>query len=395
MQISQKVSKLSRILVIGRTLPIQATGTSMMTRRLLENFLGDEIVFLGRTPDVHRIIKNCHLHYPTVQVPSPPQGGKGERFLAIGAVFPELILGLYSIYKYDAKAIWAIYPDEGALLAGYILHRFTNLPLVAYFCDLYQEAIWSGWRLQLAHWLQPRILKTAARIFVLTRGIQNLFLEKHGVRADLIPHTINQAIPEFSPLPPPGDPFVIGYSGNVNQARIDVLRELVACIDSRPGYELRYFSANTEAFLKEQGVWAKNTSLQFIKNENELIGQLSSCDVLYLPVSFNTQSDGSTYEQLQTSFGTKSLEYFLSNRPILLHCPSTYHISQFFKENNCALVLNDPGQLSLGKALEKLRTNIELRETLAYNGIVIARQFEGKRVGEQLRTAFGELFGTN
>ena len=378
------VFRLSRpVMVVAQALPHQSSGTSIVLRRLLENFGGDEIVLLARNPNPHLRLEFRPLHYPTVTIPSLLGGVRGERYWRLGSLPPGIIAGLRAVRRHRPAAILAVFPDEIALLTGYILHRLTNLPLLAYFCDLYQEDRARGWEARLARSLQPRVFRAASQIITVNDGMVSYYRERYGLTAVCLPACINVGIPEPGALPAPNNAFVVGYSGNVNSTRLGPLRALVRAIGDNPGYTIRYFTPQKAEFLKANGLWADNASAEFISDEGDLIRRLASCDALFLPLTFDV--DQSSYDQLATCFGIKSYEYFLSQRPVLLQSPGDYFIARFYRERECGLVVDSPAPEALRAALERLRADGALRERLSRNALAAAVDFEGPRVAAVLR----------
>jgi len=283
-----------------------------------------------------------------------------------------------------------MFPDETSLLTGYLLHRWTGLPLLAYFCDLYLEDR-RGWEGALAGWLQPRVFRRAARVVAINQGVAEYFRSRYGIEAVCVPACINVPVPPFEPTPPVGRPFVVGYSGNVNPTRVSSLRALVQAVGGDPSFEIRYFTPQSLDYLQSEGLWAANARGEFVADEVDLLGRLASCDVLLLPLTF--QVNEVSYEQLATCFGVKVYEYYLSRRPVLLHSPGDYFIARFHRQQDCGLVVDDPSAGAIRAALERLRDDVVLRDRLVKNALGVAQRFAGSRVAATLRNAVDEVTG--
>ena len=380
------VFRLSRpLMVVAQALPCQSSGTSVVLRRLLENFGGDEIVLLARNPNPHLRLESRPLHYPTITIASLPAGVRGERYWRLGSLPPGIFAGLQAVRRHRPAAILAVFPDEIALLTGYVLHRLTGLPLLAYFCDLYQEDRTHRWEAHLARWLQPRVFRAASQIIAVNEGMATYYRERYGLASLCLPACINAGIAEPGELPSPGRSFVVGYSGNINYTRLSALRALVCAIGDNPAYAIRYFTPQKPKFLKAHALWADNASAEFIPDEGKLIRRLASCDALFLPLTFDVGE--SSRDQLATCFGIKSYEYFLSQRPVLLQCPGDYFIARFYRQWDCGLVVDDPAAAALLAGFERLRSDHHLRDRLMRNALRAAHQFEGRRVTPILRAA--------
>jgi hypothetical protein len=350
-------------LVVAPAVPIEVSGTNTVVRRLLENFTAREVVLLGRSPSRRALLDGRELHYPVVSMVAPPRGLRGERFWRLASVVPGVLQGWNTVRRFRPQAILAMFPDECSLLTGLYLHRLTRIPLLAYFCDLCAEntppVTWEG---RLASWLQPRVFEAASRVIAVNQGMVDFYRDRYGLRATCLPTCINQPIPAYLPPPDPGRPFRIGYSGNVNEARVDSLRALVEAVRGDRSYALHYFTPQAPDFLEKLGVWAPNAVARFVADEPSLVSALAECDALFLPLTFNCEALSRDY--LATCFGVKSYEYFLASRPILVHTPGDYFLARFYRECGCGMVVDDPSPAALRFALGRLREDRLLRETL-------------------------------
>jgi hypothetical protein len=371
-------------LITAFALPYEASGTSIVTRRLIENLHPGEAVLLGRAPNRNVKLVGHALPIPAVQVRWLPLGLRGERFSRLAAVAPSLMQGLAAVRRHRCRAILAMFPDEGSLLTGYLIHRITRLPLLAYFCDLYMEdRRGSGWEARLARWLQPRVFLAASRLLAVNRGMSDFYMSQYGIETVTVPTCINQGIPEFTPPPAVGNPVRIAYSGNVNDTRLDTLRILVRAVGSDPGYAIRYFTPQTPDQLGALGVWSANASAEFVADDATLVRRLRECDVLYLPLTFDLKDH--SREQMATCFGIKAYEYFLAGRPVLVHCPADYFLARFFRDAGCGVVVDDPSPHAVSLGLKELAGNSARRIEVVRRGFEAARTFEGARVAAILR----------
>ena len=374
-------------LAVMEGLPIYSSGTSIILRRLLENFAPEEVVVIGRNPDPRLRLGSRPPRYPMFGIPSLRAGIRGERYWRLVSAFSGVITGWRAIRRHRPTAIVAVFPYESSLLTGYWLHLLTGLPLFSYFCDLFREDTRTGWEAWLADWLQARVFRASERLLVVTEGMADYYRDRYGLEALCVPACINDPVPEPGPIRPPSRPFVVGYSGNINSTRISSLRALVEAIGGDPAYEIRYFTPQAPEFLRAKGLWADNASAAFIADEADLVQRLSDCDALFLPLTFEVGD--SSRDQLATCFGTKSCEYLISRRPILLQCPGDYFIARFYRTWDCGLVVDRPEAQGLRSGLERLRSDDDLRARLVCNALRAARQFEGSRVASIVRSLLG------
>jgi glycosyltransferase involved in cell wall biosynthesis len=371
-------------LVVTEALPVYSSGTSIIVRRLLENFGPEEVVLIGRNPDASLRVGDRPPRYPMIRIPSLPPGIRGERYWRLLSTMPGVLTGLRAIRRYRPTSILAVFPYESSLLTGYWLHLLTGLPLLSYFCDLYREDVRIGWEAPLAAWLQPRVFRASRRLLVISEGMREYYRDRYGLDAVCVPVCINNPIPRPEPAGPPSRPFIVGYSGNINTARLSSLRALVRAIGGDSCYEMRYFTPQSPESLRTLGVWAPNATATFVKDEADLVRLLGQCDVLFLPLTFEVGDQ--SQDQLATCFGTKSSEYLVGRKPILLHCPGDYFMARFYKRWDCGLVVDDPDTSALRSGLERLRMDAPLRDRLVRNALRAAHEFEGPRVASAVRS---------
>src|SRR5262245_39481433 len=288
------------VLVVAETLPVNAVGTSIVLRRLLENFRSDEVVLIARNPDRRNRLDSGSRRHPYHVIPALPAGIRGERYWRIASAVPGVAVGLAAIRRHRPAALLAMFPYEHALLTGYWLHLLSGLPLLAYFCDLYQEDRAHGWERRLANWLQPRVFKAAARVLAANQGMADYYRARYGMDVLALPACINAPIPEPAAPPAPGGRFVVGYSGNVNSTRIDSLRALVKAIGGDPAFAIHYLTPHAPDVLRAYGVWADNAQAAFVADEQELVRRLAACDALFLPLTFDPEEN--SRDQMATCF---------------------------------------------------------------------------------------------
>jgi glycosyltransferase involved in cell wall biosynthesis len=371
-------------LVVSYSIPNRTSGTSVVIRKFMENFQKDEVVLIGRPAKKNDRISNYLFHYPTYTIPTPPVGSRGERLWRFISIIVGICVGIYAIRAHKPKLILAFYRDESSLLTGYLLHKISGLPLYSYFCDLYLENYPKGIYGKLAAWLQPRIFSNSQKVIVLTEAMKDYYQEKYRINAFVLPHCNNQLI-QKNPIDANWtSPVRIGYLGNINVDRIPSLKILCEAINKNDQYFLTYFSSSSEGYLTQQGLKIPNSEIIFIASDELLLAELSKCDVLFLPVIISSQHQEREAQTL-TGFPTKAIEYFICQKPILVHSKPDYFSARFFIKNHCGLVVDGEAK-DLYEALEQLRRDPELRGRLVDGAFsVLSTYFNGQIIAENFR----------
>jgi glycosyltransferase involved in cell wall biosynthesis len=373
-------------LLVSYSNPDRASGTPVVIRNLLENFESDEVVLIGRPTLKKERINNLYFKYPIITIPTPPVEFRGERLWRLLSVFIGVWIGLLAFNKYKLKAVLSFYRDESSLLTGFILHKLTKLPHYAYFCDLYLENYISGYQFLLAKWLQPRIFSRSKKIFVLTEAMKDYFECTYGINPIVVPHCNNLTVKRRDYLNEKQirTPLNIGYLGTINNDRIPSLKLLCEAIKGNNQFHMRYFSATPPSIIKQHGLFISNSDHKFIKSNNELINEMSSCDVLYLPTTISDVKKEREF-QVKTGFPTKAIEYLICQKPILVHCKKHYYVAKFFRKFDCGYVTDGDSEEIL-IALNNIKDDFELRKRIASNSYKALSYFDGKDIANILKS---------
>ena len=377
-------------LVVSYAVPDRSSGTPVVIRKFLENFDKDECVLIGRPTLKKERIQGVKFKYPIMKIPIPPVGFRGEALWRLLSSLLGVIIGMIAIYYYKPKAILAFYRDESSLLTGYWLHKITSLPLYSYFCDIYLENYPGGRYRQLAAWLQPRIFHDSKKVIVLTEAMRDYYSLKYKIDTVVLPHCNNIRVLERSKEINNSEVCKIGYLGSVNIDRIQSLQKLCQAIKDNHSYHLSYFSSTSKEYIQQQNLSIENSSIEFIPNDEKLLQALSSCDILFLPLTISqerTERDA----QVSTGFPTKVIEYLLCQKPILVHSKPDYFTAQFFVKNQCGLVI-EGGKKELFNGLEKIRGDSKLGVTLSNNSFeIISSYFDGNLIANKFRKLLLEM----
>ena len=169
----------------------------------------------------------------------------------------------------------------------------------------------------------------------------------------------------------------IGYLGNVNIDRVRSLQILCSAIRDNPFYQLTYFTASSFEYLQQQGLVINNSSVEYISDDEQLLEELSSCDILFLPLALPHGIDRRI--QVQTGFPTKVIEYLLSQVPILCHSDGGTFAEKFIINHNIGKVVSG-GKYELFQGLKSICHNMAFREQVIENSRKTLSYFYGENV---------------
>jgi glycosyltransferase involved in cell wall biosynthesis len=378
-----------RLLVLSYNCPPQAGGASRVLQNLFHWFERDDVVIVGARPLGSRGGLTERPDHPTYRVPSYPLNGRGERFLRFLSLPFFVLVALWCVVIHRRRVLFVVFPEESVLLAGYLVHLLTRLPLAVYFHDLYRENRTGFPFGTLARWLEPRVMRRARVFFSLHPAMAKHYEKTRDLRKQVIlRHCLNLSLPDRVEPRELSGSMRIGFSGNIYGNVLDCLRTMTGVLSEDTGLDFVYFTPASEESLRQFGVLGRNMTRRFASSSEELRRGLEECDVLYLPLCFDCP--GLDPLEIATAFPTKTLEYLASGRPVLVHCPGHYQIAEFFREHDAGLVVDRPDAQSLRAGLGRLRDDALLRARLVGNAVDAARLFEGSHIADVLRDALRE-----
>jgi len=132
--------------------------------------------------------------------------------------------------------------------------------------------------------------------------------------------------------------------------------------------------------FRRKGFTGTNISIETVPYD-QLLERMGEADIVIHPHGFHGPMEEHEY---QTIFPTKTIEYLLCKRPILAHLPGDCFLAEFYREYDCALIVDEPTIEALERGLEKLCQE-DLRRRLVDNALKAARQFYAPLVADQFR----------
>jgi hypothetical protein len=251
--------------------------------------------------------------------------------------------------------------------------RTRGLPLVLYLMDLLAEGRANPVERIWARATERKLVKQASAVFCLTEGIRKHYSHKYNISPVLIPHCVTE--PEIAEAAAcrsslaVGSPVSITYAGGVYQARLDSLLVVKQAIENlnAQGYpaQLRILGRNDPARLASWGIAGPYVSVRFIADRSEFTRQLRQSDVLLSTIAFR-----SAYPlQDRTCFPTKTLDYFLAGKPVLVVAPDSSDYVGYMKEKGSAMTVTALDSSVVAKCILQLATDMSIRRQLVASGL--------------------------
>jgi glycosyltransferase involved in cell wall biosynthesis len=356
------------------------SGAAAVVRNLALQFTRDEMVVAGELPADGQPADwgsgSPELVYVTRAWPATRRGARWWRLLQV----PLLVLRCLRLARrHRCTAIVVVYPKADFLLAAYLTAAWTGAKLFPYFHNTYVENC-EGMARRVAAWLQGRVFRAAAHVFVMSEGMVELYRERYpGLRCSALLHSFNEDIPVFAPPPPPASPVRLMLSGNINESCRDATARVCEAVARCDDTSLTILSATPRVVLERLRLLSESVHHE---TPLELLPRLRQADILVLPHGL---TGGYAPEEYRTIFPTRTIEYLLAGRPILAHLPADCYLARFLRENDCALLVHEARVESVVQGILRLRSDSELRSRLVRNALRAAEPFQAPRIAATLR----------
>ena len=370
-----------KILYLSWSVPPDTSGSAIIALNLAKQFTRDEMIVAGEKPcgkpPVRWDPRWPELAYVQYAWPVTGRGKRWWRMLQ----FPLMICKcLWLMRRHGVDRIVVVFPRGQFLFAGYLLARMTGCRLYAYLHNFYFNR--TGVAYRFTAWVHRCVFRRAKHIFVMSEGMSEVLQRQlPELEATPLVHSFNEAIPEYEEPSQIGSPMRLIFCGNLVSCH-DAAGRFAEAIARLRDASLSILSGDDPATLRQFGVLRPGTTFETVSRD-EIPKRLKQADVVLLPHIF--QYPAKAGDEYRTIFPTKTIEYLISGRPILAHSPADSFLTKFLVENDCALVVDRPDVDALCEAIERLRTDTDLRSRLVRNALRAAERFQAARVAAEFR----------
>ncbi len=283
----------------------------------------------------------------------------------------------------QAKALVAVYPTYHFLKVAREAALLKGLPWVAYLHDTVAEGLSNTPLAKEAAVLQDQVFVEAARVFVMSQGMAELWRRKFDLDCVPLEHTYPEAIPQRLPERPTlRQAFWAGATYGIND-------KAVARVSSALGRLGCPFLLTTTArprHLRRSGLVGDHIRTTFFRKRSDYLVALQQQGLLIL--ALNWPDEASLHEdELATIFPTKTPEYLASGRPILVHCPEHYFLAKFFRRYGCGIVVSDRSEAALVETMAYMLIEPPDLTGIRVAALAAAQQFRPTAIAARLREA--------
>ncbi|HUD84261.1 MAG TPA: hypothetical protein VMQ67_12190, partial [Candidatus Saccharimonadales bacterium] len=227
----------------------------------------------------------------------------------------------------------------------------TGLPLDVYLVDDLEESCrlnGQPFLARCARWLEPRILRRAERVFVISSGYVQHMRAKYGIHAEWLPIPFRDQKLVYRPYKPENpDIRTVAYIGAVNALYLSALKEFLdaAAEWNKTGASFKLkillLTYSSPAWLEKELAASSDWEIRYRVSTDERKRTMEQCWAVFLPYSF----EESVRVMVSTSFPSRLSECMTAGRPLLVYGPPYATLPCYFLHNRLSLCVQSKSDL--------------------------------------------------
>jgi len=277
-----------------------------------------------------------------------------------------------AVREHRADVVMGWHPDIAFCAAACEAARRMRKPFVLSLCDLMTESRVNPVERLWGRAIERRMFGRAAAVICLTDAMRDFYAPRWGGKCHVIPHAVAaediEAALQSRPSLDVRTPATVTFAGGVYQARADALFCVKAAVDrlNADGVKVRLniLGPNDTRRLAQQGLLGANVEVCFVEGRDAFMEALRQSDVLLSTIAF--QSDYPLQDR--TCFPTKTFDYLLAGKPLLVLAPPDTCYAGYICAHDCGVLVDTLRTDLAAEALKRLLSDSELRATRVANG---------------------------
>lgn len=292
-------------------------------------------------------------------------------FIISSQIISIVRVGLKNIKKEKIELMIGFSDYGPAMISTYLLYKKTKKPYYIFLFDIYKNNFFPVFPASfLSKVFEFKILRNAKKIIVTNKGTLDFYVKIYGEeirKKIIIVHNSAYTEPYLSfhtnYLPKP--PYSIVFTGNIYWAQSKSIKNLIQVIEEIDDLNISFkiYCPNPKDYLKKIGI-VENKKVQILIAQPEEMPEIQTkADILFLPLSWSKKGQ----KIINTATPGKLADYLISNRPILIHAPSSTFLVKYAKENNFAAIVDEENKEKLKSIIRQILTDQEFTKELINN----------------------------
>jgi len=381
----ETLSEMNLLVVTWTAFP-PTRGSAVIIDNLLKEFNPKSTVLCGEHTFGGELENYDRPKYTFYLLKHPFHTGfKGSRYfkwLAMRSVIDQL---KSIVRQHEIEVILGVFPDEFYTFAGSRVAKEFGIPFYSWFHNTYYDNR-KGLLKFLAKFIQPRIFGRSEKIFTMSQGMNDFFMEKYPLyKTKFIPlyHGFEVPIVTVSRNVDLRSPVRFLLTGNINKSNADATERIAkAVLKQSSTNELHIYGGNKKEEWTAMGISGDRVFVHGFIPLSELTKKFEEYDVMLLPHGFDGNLGTAEY---RTIFPTRTIPLLYSGKPILAHVPKNTAIHKMLRESCSAFVIDERSVDTIINGIDELLSSSLLRSRLVENASVACREYDVVHIAKRLK----------
>ena len=350
------------VLVMCARAPPQIGGTPTVMYELLRHFPKGSVIIVSKVPGREVSSDDRRLEHEMVEVGRLPS-------MVYHPIFQLLLLPLtlfevlFRVRRFRARprSILAVFPSVDFLLISMLLSKLFRVPVFPYLHNCIVEIAAHPFDRAFARLAEVWVFKHSAKVYSMSEPMR-VFYGSRGFRTEVLPHGVDRSLMRPYRARTMGKVAVVGFSGIVYETNVLAVKELLDAKKQSGGRLVVKVSSPRQSLnlLASHGLLDGLDMAATLGTRAEVLDFLASCDMLFIPMSFESK----VKKDLLTIFPTKVTDYWLAQRPMIVYGPDEYAFVGLAGREGYALAVTERGPEAILAAVESLSSSEELGRCL-------------------------------
>lgn len=376
----------------GHLPPFHGGGAQILGRMLAPVDPADYVLVTFGTPELRmggppRLrAKRYHLpsaSWPPGHDPSYPLGWVRARRKFVAEMLYRARLLARIVRRERCAAVLVSSTPAPDLPAAWLASIALGIPLIPYLLDDWRHLVAAGHPAVagLAAMIEPLVLARSAAVMAISPLLAAELERDWGIATDVVSHplpigTSLEQRPTMRPWPARSGEIRLVFTGQVYDAHFDALATILRALE-QPGLEqvtLHLYSSGAER-LEGRGIEGRFVVHQPVPPD-ELAEVQRNADILLLPLGFDTPYP----EIVRTALPTKTVDYVVSGRPILIYGPPNSYVAMLARNEGAGGLVAEPDSRAVAREIRRVIEDASYRQELVDGAWATAQRYHSPKV---------------
>mgnify|MGYP002388109460 CR=1 FL=1 len=375
------------VLVTCARAPPQIGGTPTVMYELLRHFPHGSVVLVSKVQSARHSEDDRRLDVEHHQVGRLSSLAYHSLFQLV--TMPLTLLSTMSIVhrmKEKPSSVLAVFPSLDFLAVSLVVCRLIRVPVFVYLHDCVLETAANPAERALARVVERWSFSHAKKVYSMSEPMRD-YLRKRSMETEVLPHGVDVSLMREPMRSSDPTKVKLGFAGMVYETNLGAMRDFVEAKRRSGGKIELHVRCPRQSLdlMRTAGVLDMFDSAATLAGREEVLDFLAGCDVLVVPMSFESK----VKKDLLTIFPTKVTDYWLAQRPIIVYGPDEYAFVTKAARDGYAVAVTERGPAAILSALEGLSSSSDVSTRLVRSARDKAEEHDSRAVAKRLMDDLG------